>query len=341
MEAAFKTAKSELEVKPSETKPKAVKAPSAKPEAKATTTEGDKPEVTATSPAKTTEEKPLQAPERWTRERKELFSKQPPEIQNAWLDQNKDWETGYGKKFEEISTIKKDYEAIQSVLSPDIREQIKASGKTTAEAIGTLVQIQKNFSQNPAQVIANLIQQAGIDPRIFISQGQNAQGQQSPSAFDAINPVLQPLMAEINQLREYQNESLRERQEAQYKATETTLSQLQAETTEDGSLKYPHLERVAEMMASLIENDPRYGAMDARTQFETAYFASVYSDPTIRQELIDAEASKRAEAISNATHTDRLRAASTVKPRAGSTATPAIPKGFEGAFESAKKQLGR
>ena len=336
MEAAFKTAKAELEVKPSETKPKTVKPPVTKPDPKpAQTTEGE-----AEEKAKAAEEKPLQAPERWTQDRKELFSKQPPEIQKAWLGQNKDWETGYGKKFEEISTIKKDYEAIQSVLSPDIQEQIKASGKTTAEAIGTLVQIQKSFARNPAQVIANLIQQAGIDPRIFIS-GQNPQGQPTASAYEALNPVLSPLMDEIRQLKEYNNTAILERQEAQYKATETTLSQLQAETTKDGSLKYPHLERVAETMASLIENDPRYAAMDARTQFDTAYHTAVYSDPTIRQELIDAEASRRAEAITTQTQSDRLRAASTVKPRAGSTANPPVPKGFEGAFEAAKKQLGR
>jgi hypothetical protein len=275
----------------------------------------------------------LKAPERWEQGWKEAFAKQPREIQEAWLAQHGAWEKGFNKKFEELADTRKFADAVNAAIPANIRKEMQDRGVPADQAIGRLFQRWHLSEQNPAAFIAEFMQAKRIDPRIFLGQGGGNGQQPIPGSFEMLAPLLQPLVAKISRL-EQGHQAWQAEQEARHeKVIETAISSFYGETDEQGLPKRPYMDRVVDTMVEIIENDPRFARMPHAERLEKAYEIAVLSDPTIRAEIISAEASKRAEALEQERLNGRLGRSASARPAASSSAPAAQPKGLRGAFE--------
>ncbi len=282
---------------------------------------------------------PLKAPERWEGAWKDAFGKQPRDVQEAWLNQHKAWEQGYNRKFEELAGERKFKEAVTQALTPTLRSHMAKQNMDEAAAATYALKQLDRFAQDPIGTIGALMRQRGIDPRVFL-QGQGDQGQRSPSAEQIFAPIVRPLMAKIQELEQFKADFTTHQEAETAKANEATFAKFSDATDEAGSPLYPHLERVADRMADLLEHDPRFAAMDLREGLEEAYRIAVAADKDLLAELVSAEAAKRAEAMEQERLRTNLRAAAGARPSA-STTTPAPTRtGLAGAFAKAKQQLG-
>lgn len=282
--------------------------------------------------------KPLKAPDRWTAEQKDAFGKQPREIQEAWLSQHKAWETGFNKRFEETAGARKFAEEVNAVIPEALRNTMQERGIPPAQAIGRLFELYQISEANPAQYIANFMKAKGIDPRVFLPQ-QGENGQQQPDPAQQLAPLIQPLLNEIAQLKQGQTAWQQHLQSERDKQNEAAIAAFAGDKDATGASKFPHLEHVAERMAELIETDPRYARMDPRQRLEEAYHHAVLSDPTLRSELVSAEAARRADAIEKERLNARLNSAASAKPAASSSIPSPRPTGMKAAFDLAKKQV--
>lgn len=280
---------------------------------------------------------PLEAPKRWTDERKALFAKQPREVQEAMLAMGKEWETGFNKKFEELAGQRKIAEGVNKLFTPELREQARRAGLDEVGAISRLIAMQQEYNTNPAAYIGRMLKHSGIDPRVFI-QGQDAGRTEADPTQAALMPILQPLVQKIQALEAYQANVLRERQDVEATANSNAITEFAGATD-----SYPHFARVADAMAEIIANDPRLRAMGSvKQKLETAYEMAVWSDPDLRAELISAEAQKRISAMEQDRQSERVAAAATVKPlKPGSHAKSEAITDFRSAHRAALRELGR
>jgi hypothetical protein len=281
----------------------------------------------------------LKAPERWPTERKELFGTLPRHAQEAWLTQQKEFDQGFQRKISELMPHQKFAEQVRQGFTPEMRAAIQQSGMDEASAVRAALTLVDSLNRDPQGTMERIAKARGINFQSQ-SQGHGQQPDVTREATQFLAPILQPLQAEIQALR--QRNDAHDRAQAQHASqqTEATITKLVQEVDDTGSPKFPHLSRVADHMAQLVESDPRYRAMDTKTQFQTAYEAAVFADPELREQFVTAEAQKRFQAMEQAKSGDRLRAASTIKPSASATGTHTGPKGLEGAFHAARKQLG-
>lgn len=279
----------------------------------------------------------LKAPERWPAERKELFGTLPRHAQEAWLTQQKEFDQGFQRKVSELMPHQKFADQVRQGFTPEMRAAIQQSGMDEAAAVRAALTLVDSLNRDPQGTMERIAKARGISLK---PQGNGQKPDATQEATQFLAPILQPLQAEIQALR--QRNDAHDRAQAQYASqqTEATITKLVQEVDDTGSPRFPHLSRVADHMASLVEADPRFRAMDTKTQFETAYQIAVLADPELREQLVTAEAQKRFQAMEQAKSGDRLRAASTIKPSASAAGTHTGPKGLEGAFTAARKQLG-
>jgi hypothetical protein len=287
---------------------------------------------------------PLKAPERWTKEEKDAFAKQPRDVQEFILSRDKSFDSAFRKKSEELAKDRKFAEGMREVFNdPLIRQQMQASGVDEVVAVKKLVSLQQKYMNDPVGYIAGLMRQRNIDPRVFL-QGQNAQGQPQPNAAQMLAPIVGPLQERLQAMEQYHAAQLAEQQARQEKAIEDTLTSAMQDLDDTGSPRFPHVERVANTMADIIESDrdgSRFGAMDPRQRFEAAYQIAVLMDPDIRAEIVASEAAKKASSMEQALINGRLKAAATVKPSASTSVAASRKSGIEGAFERAQRRLGQ
>lgn len=280
----------------------------------------------------------LKAPERWEPGWKDAFAKQPKEVQQAWLDQHRAWETGYGRKFQELSGAQKFHSAVAEAITPDVRADMASAGLDEAGATKYLFKQFSALKSDPINTIAGFMRQYGVDPRVYL-QGQDMDGQATPSAAQIFAPIVQPLLSKIQELEQKYQGWDGELQAQSAKASEATFDAFYAEKDASGAARYPHVDRVAERMAELLESDPRLARMDLRQGLEEAYLIAVLSDASLRDEMVRAEADKRLKAIERDAHTGRFRSAASAKPAAGTSAPAPQAKGLRGAFAQAQSQL--
>lgn len=301
-------------------------------------TSGD-PAAAASEQQTATEEPPLKAPERWTKERQELFGKQPREIQQAMLDMGRDWETGYQKKFEDLAGQRKIAEGVQALFTPELRAQAQAAGYDEVQAIGRLLEMQRLYNADPAGYIGGLLRHSRIDPRIFLSDP--AQITEDDELRRSIEPHLKPLREEVQFLRQQNASVQQERQAREARATQTAIADFAGAKDEAGVPVYPHLDRVVDDMAAIIQGDPRIAAMGSHAEkLKAAYDMAVFGNAELRAEMIMAEVSKRAAAVEAERAAATLRKAATSKPAAAASNSQKAPQSLREAYEATRGELG-
>ena len=348
IKAAYEAAKAELDAKkpksdaekevPDRKIPDPVKdKPAAKPAAKASEKQpaNDAPIDTAAAAPKIEGQK---APERWPAEWKATYEKLGPEGQQLMLDQHKGWERGYNQKFEEFAKTRKQLDAVTAAIPEGMRQVMQQRGVEAPAVIGRLFALQQQSESDPVGFIAEFMQRAKVDPRALAQRLANPQQQLNPAL---LAPLMQPLQQKIAQLEAAEKARESERAEERNKSLEAAFSSFIAEKDESGSPKHPHMERVADHVVAYLEsNASRLAHMEPRQRLEQAYNYAVYADPSLRDEIVTAEASKKAAALEQERTTDRLSRAATAKPRSSTSGRAERSKGLKSAFLEAKKEMG-
>jgi hypothetical protein len=236
-------------------------------------------------------------PDRWPAARKELFAKQPPEVQEAWLAQHKEFESGFTKKSQDLSERAKIADGVRGLFTDEHRQAMQRVGvQNEVGAVQYLLAQHDFYKRDPRGYVAAVMRNAGIDPRIYIqgaTETPEQQGQQ-PEQQQQLPPVHPALLQEIGTLREtLQNLSARE-QERVAQQVEATIAAFESAKDDSGSLAHPHFERVADTMIELVKSDPRLRGMpDGSEKLQRAYDLAIWDDAELRQEIIDAETQRR------------------------------------------------
>jgi hypothetical protein len=284
------------------------------------------------------QEQAIKVPERWPGEWKDTFSKLSPEGQKLMIDQHKGWERGYNQKFEEFASTRKQLEAINSAVPEGMRQRMQERGVSAPQVISRLFALQQQSEADPVGFIADFMRRSKVDPGELAGRLSTPSQQFNPAH---IEPFLRPLQEKIAQLEAERNERMSAKLNERNRSLEEAFASFMQDTDESGESRYPHVERVADHIIAYLEaNARRLAQLEPRQRLEEAYNYAVLADPSLRNEIVSAEASKKAEALEQERYNGRVSRSATAKPRTSASAPAPRRKGMRGAFEQAKKDIG-
>lgn len=201
------------------------------------------------------EQASIEAPENWSSELKQSFSKLDDDGKSAMLDTYKSLQADYTKKTTEVADDRKFAQSIKSAFDP-VRDYMSQSGiKDEVDAVNQLLGLAKldQFArQNPIEYIKQASRQLGVDLEAlaFDYEQQSPQPQQNTQILE--------LQGQIESLK--QQVSSRE-----YEGIASEINSFASATEADGSLKYPLFEQefVKQSMGGLMEKDTNLSLEDA------------------------------------------------------------------------------
>lgn len=244
------------------------------------------------------QEEELKAPDNWDAERKEAFANLPTkEAKETYLNTVKSLERGYQGKFDELATVRKEHEAISALLQP-FEAQLNAAGMDRIAGIRQLVGAQQLLTQNPAQGIAQLVQQFGgqnanaIVQQIAQQYGVMPAAQEGEATYQ--DPDIQALNGKIDQLTGHIQQTETQAVAQRQADAQNQINLFKNATDDGGNLLHPHFEQVETMMGTLITGG-------FAPDMQSAYDQAVYANPELREQLI----SQQTTAVAEKLNTDR------------------------------------
>lgn len=288
---------------------------------------------------------PLAAPARWPEDRRKAFEALPEDAKRILLEREKEFNTGLTQNAQKSADSVKKLEAINSHFQDHHRKEMQASGLDEAGAIRELLARHDAFNRDPVGYGAAVAKQLGKgDPALYIAElikrtgvtqqqlfpGLAPQGQQpqadpaTPQVDEWEDPAIVEMKRELGELKQFfQEQKDRERRtvEQQKKDAERQFhEQVEAfenAVNDDGTPKYPHIGSVVNEVIRLVSNDPEL-YRNPQKVLETAYGQAIYANPSVRQQLMEEEFSKRLAAKEAQTAADRAKRAASAKPTPGS-----------------------
>jgi hypothetical protein len=260
---------------------------------------------------------PIEAPKHWPENRRQTFAKMPPEVQQAWLDHDKDLQGGFTRKSQELSDKARLADSVRGLFDDTLKSQLQRAGLDEVGAISQLLRLQQMATRDPVAYAKWFIENAGITPEHlgFPQTKQPDPVKEEPPADPLAallnpqpDPIVKTLQAELARLSQdvsglttaqkqarLQEEQARELQVTlQRQAINKTLGEFRSSQDDHGQLKYPHFDAVSRQMGALMENDPELSAMpDGPEKLAAAYDRAMWARPDLRQSLLEQEASKR------------------------------------------------
>lgn len=250
----------------------------------------------------------------WTPAQRELFKKQPPEVQEFILGRHKALEADYTRKTMALANFRKDYEPVEQIFAPH-RDVMRQRGLTPRSLIEAWTNVETKLARGEGiDVIKGLIQGYGIDRnQLGAALGFNArqaaqdparqdeqQGDGQPYTIDKNGePVALPPMVmdrlrkldefeqRLNQVDQFNQHIVNEGRSAQERRMMNQIDSFKSATDESGNLKHPHFDEIEDDMATIANG------MLARGQtvppLDELYERAVYANPTTRQSIRDTE----------------------------------------------------
>lgn len=215
--------------------------------------------------------KAYEAPKHWKPERQTLFNTLADEAKADWLEREKEYESGIGRKAQEAAAFKRDFDEVSQVLAP-WQGQMQQLGMKPAQAVGELLNIwqgQQQFLQtfraDPQAAIQHLAQITGTDVSALLAEDYTPppQVQLPPEVVQQLGKV-QQLEARLQQ---YENGNVSQ-----------TIQQFATAKDAQGQPLRPHFEEVRQHMSALLGNGL------AQT-LEDAYEQAVYANPAVRSKV--------------------------------------------------------
>lgn len=197
-----------------------------------------------------------------------------------------------------------------------------ARGIAPDQAMRSLFEAQKILEERPAEAIAVLARQYGVDLRQFAPQPQTPA---QPAARQTNDPAMAAVLQEVAQLKQFITTQQQQAQAAEAQKVEQTIAQFAADP------KHPHFPAVRHMMGALMQAGT---AKDMNDAYEMACRAhpEVWKQIQAAEEAqkAKAEAEKRAQAAAAA----RAKAP-TLRGNAPAPGAVTPPKNLRGLLEAA------
>jgi hypothetical protein len=276
-------------------------------------------------------------PANWPAKDKELFKKQPPDVQKFLLDRHKAMEGDYIKKTQAIAAFKREYEPVDKLFEP-YRDRMKAGGWTPHKLVEAWSNVEKRLMEGDGiNVVAGLVQGYKIDlgkvaqalglrPRPLPNGSATEQPEQP--AHDPLNlSPDHPVMRQLSAIQARQDAEDRARADEvrrlQTGAEARIMSQIEefkSAQDDKGNPLHPHFDEVEEAMTLLAQS--ALAAKKPLPPLKDLYETAVWANPSTREANLAArERAQQEKAASEA----RAKAAQARK--AGSSVTGAPGSG--------------
>lgn len=288
---------------------------------------------------------PLAAPARWPEDRRKAFEALPEEAKRILLERDKEFNTGLTQHAQKSAESVKKLEAINSHFQDHHRREMQAAGLDEAGAIRDLLARHDAFNRDPVgygaavakqlgkgdpiPYIAALIKQTGVTPdKLFPGyQPAGQQPQADPAAAQVDeweDPAIVEMKRELGQLKQFY-QSIQEREalsvEQQKKAAQQQFHDqvvaFENAANPDGTPKYPHVGSVVDEIIRLVAHDPEL-YRNPQQALENAYSQAIYANPTVRQQLLEEEFSKRMASREAQIAVEKAKKAAPARPSPGS-----------------------
>lgn len=252
-------------------------------------------------------------PSAWKPELASKFETLPPEFQDEILRREGDFHKGFHQLRQSVQQA----EAINREVQPYMAT-IRALGATAPQAIGHLLnldhQLRHGTQDQKLGVVRHVMQAAGLNPDEYFGEKQQ------------INPELQPILQELNQVKSAYQEMQEAANRREMQEVNSTLSGF--------STDKPHFELVRNRMADLIEIAANHGET---LSLDDAYDRAIWENPEIRQSLIaerETAAEQRARQAAQAARAKTASASVNGAPN-GTPSNAVKPKSVREALQQA------
>ena len=239
-------------------------------------------EVVTETADETAQEEPdeeLTAPENWTQDDREAFSSLDPVGRKVLLDQSKNLERGYNRKFQDMAGVAKEHEEIASLMQP-FEAQLNSAGMDRLAGIRALVGAQQMLTQNPAQGLRQLISQYGT--KEILSSIASEYGLTEAATGQAEEYRTETEITADNRISQLESTIRQTQLNSQQQRTNEVTNQItlfSTATDDKGSLLHPHFDQVKSAMGAIIT-----GGM--ASNMDDAYTQAVRANPELWETLI-------------------------------------------------------
>lgn len=214
----------------------------------------------------------LEAPKHWNEGDRGLFGKAPREIQQRWIDREKEQQKGLDGKFQEIAGFRREKEQLDEMLAPYARD-LELQGISRPQFIGSLVGAHKFLLENPPEALKWLAQQYGVDLATLTEQS-------------APDPQLAKLNKGFQSIEQRLNGFVTAQQQAEHQANFSKVTSFAEAKDEKGQPLHPYFDEVASDVLALMKS----GIRDLDTAYTKAVrmndevFAKVQAGKAVQSE---------------------------------------------------------
>jgi len=242
-------------------------------------------------PAEESVEKPAEgdggliAPENWDADRTAAFDGLTDEAtKQEFLNAVTNLEKGVQRQRTADADIRKEHEAISALMQP-FEAQLGVQGLDRVGGIRQLVAAQNMLTQNPAQGIAQLVQQFGGQNAAAIVQQLAQLYGVTPAVQDDqayVDPQFKALNGRVDQLTNVIQQTQTNADATRVAEAQNQIGLFKNATDDDGNSLHPHFESVEALMSSFITGGHA-------ADMQTAYDQAIYANPELRKGLLETE----------------------------------------------------
>ena len=244
----------------------------------------------------------LEAPTHWASADREMFARQTPEAQRWLMERSRAMEAAHTQRSQEIAPLRN---AVQK-WGPYLQQL----GATPDQAFDRLINAEYTLRTGTQEQKRDALRQFVRD------YGITKPGQNEPQ----IAPEVAQVQHQVNQLNAMQQQQINAARQANVANATAQVTAFRDEKMEDGNLAHPFFADVEADMTMLAQADLAAGR---QPEISDLYERACWSNPTVRQRLIEANSELEAE---------QRKANAQRKRNAGSTISGA------GAAQSAQPQ---
>ena len=280
-----------------------------------------------TEPEPQPKEEPVEAPQWWSKEEKDAFSKASPEVQKAFW-RRADQVEQLAREASNMKSFAAAMDPVAQVIGQhgDYLKQARIDGKPLAgnpnliaAEIDSLFQLKQSAYSDPKGFVSGLVDfyaQQGIDFSQLVQQAQSGE-----SGGRWVDPELAQLKAQLEELKTRENQRVEQsrayQQRAQLESVAHGVVSLADEKGADGQSVYPYLHgehatAIGTQIGTLLRQHMNAGGQITKDIFERAYKTAVYANDATRQAEIDKAAEQRVAQFK--TNSQRAKAARGVVP---------------------------
>lgn len=189
----------------------------------------------------------IDAPHSWNNEEKEMFKTLPINTQKYISERENNRDAFLNTKSQELASVKRKLDTLEEVLSPH-RTKYQMSGLDDAGIIRQQFALTEALSNNPAETIAMLANQFGVDLENI--------GQEQEESTD-------PAMLKIAELEKKLLKNDETAQQERITKLRNYVNGLETETDANGTLVRPHFNELKPVMAKMVMGRIANGFDDA------------------------------------------------------------------------------